>query len=70
MSSISIQDTRCGTISASIRDLGHRSGKGIDLKEYAVLPSILTDCYWSKELSFEFELGATNLERAARHRGQ
>jgi tetratricopeptide (TPR) repeat protein len=38
--------------------LGYRSGKGIDLKEYTVLPSILTDYYWSKELSFEFELGA------------
>jgi hypothetical protein len=70
MSSISIQDTRCGTISVSIRDLGHRSGKGIDLKEYTVLPSILTDYYWSKELSFEFELGATNLEPAGRHRGR
>jgi hypothetical protein len=37
--------------------LGYREGRGIDLKEYTALPSMLVDYYWSKELSFEAEVG-------------
>jgi hypothetical protein len=38
--------------------LGYRSGRGIDLKEYTAMPSLLFDYYWTKELNFEFEIGA------------
>jgi hypothetical protein len=38
--------------------LGYRVGRDADFKEYTVLPSILLDYYWTKELSLEFELGA------------
>jgi hypothetical protein len=37
--------------------LGYRDGRGVDLKEYTALPSMLVDYYWSKELSFEAEVG-------------
>ncbi len=38
--------------------VGYAVGNGIDLKEYTVLPSFLVDYYWTKDLNFEFELGA------------
>ena len=37
---------------------GYRTGRGIDLKEYTAMPSLLFDYYWTKELNFEFEIGA------------
>jgi len=37
--------------------LGYAKGRGNDLTEYTVLPSILADYYWTKELSFEAEVG-------------
>ena len=37
--------------------LGYARGRGNDLTEYTVLPSILADYYWTKELSFEAEVG-------------
>lgn len=37
--------------------LGFRDGRGIDLKEYTALPSLLVDYYWTKSLSFEAEVG-------------
>jgi outer membrane receptor protein involved in Fe transport len=41
--------------------LGYRTGKGMDLTEYTVLPSVLFDYYWTKELSLEFEIGAQRI---------
>jgi hypothetical protein len=38
--------------------LGYALGRGIDLKEYTVLPSILIDYYWTKNWNFELEVGA------------
>jgi hypothetical protein len=38
--------------------LGYMVGTGVDLKQYTVLPSFLVDYYWSKDLSFEVEVGA------------
>jgi tetratricopeptide (TPR) repeat protein len=39
--------------------LGYMVGTGgVDLKQYTVLPSFLVDYYWTKELSFEAEIGA------------
>jgi len=37
--------------------LGYARGRGSDLTEYTVLPSILADYYWTKDLSFEAEVG-------------
>ena len=37
--------------------LGYAKGRGNDLIEYTVLPSILADYYWTKDLSFEAEVG-------------
>ena len=37
--------------------LGYRAGRGIDLKEYTALPSLLLDYYWTRQLSFEAEIG-------------
>jgi tetratricopeptide (TPR) repeat protein len=37
--------------------LGYRAGRGIDLKEYTAVPSLLIDYYWTRQLSFEFEGG-------------
>ena len=37
--------------------LGYARGRGNDLTEYTVLPSILADYYWTKDLSFEAEIG-------------
>jgi TolA-binding protein len=38
--------------------LGYARGRGgNDLTEYTVLPSLLADYYWTKELSFEAEVG-------------
>lgn len=37
--------------------LGYRAGRGIDLKEYTAVPSLLVDYYWTPQLSFEFEGG-------------
>jgi tetratricopeptide (TPR) repeat protein len=37
--------------------LGYREGRGIDLKEYTALPSLLVDYYWTRSLSFEAEVG-------------
>jgi tetratricopeptide (TPR) repeat protein len=38
--------------------LGYDVGKGTDLKQYTVLPSILIDYYWTRDLNFELEVGA------------
>ncbi len=38
--------------------LGYRVGNGIDLTEYTVLPSVLVDYYWTRDLSLEVEVGA------------
>jgi hypothetical protein len=38
--------------------LGYEVGNGIDLKQYTVLPSFLIDYFWTKNLNFEFEVGA------------
>ncbi len=38
--------------------LGYEVGVGTDLKQYTVLPSFLVDYNWSRNLSFELELGA------------
>jgi tetratricopeptide (TPR) repeat protein len=45
------------SISPRLR-FGYRAGRGIDLTEYTLLPSVLVDYYWTKELSSEFEIGA------------
>ena len=37
--------------------VGYAKGRGTDLTEYTVLPSILVDYYWTKELNFEAEVG-------------
>jgi hypothetical protein len=37
--------------------LGYRTGVGTDLKETTILPSFLVDYLWSKDLSFETEIG-------------
>jgi tetratricopeptide (TPR) repeat protein len=37
--------------------LGYATGRGSDLTEYTVLPSILVDYYWTKQLSLETEVG-------------
>ena len=37
--------------------LGYATGRGNDLTEYTVLPSILVDYYWTKHLSLEAEVG-------------
>jgi hypothetical protein len=37
--------------------LGYARGRGNDLTEYTVLPSILVDYYWTKQLSLEAEVG-------------
>jgi tetratricopeptide (TPR) repeat protein len=44
-------------ISPRVR-FGYRTGKGIDLKEYTALPSVLVDYYWNKTLNLELEVGA------------
>jgi tetratricopeptide (TPR) repeat protein len=44
------------SISPRLR-FGYRAGRGIDLTEYTLLPSVLVDYYWTKELSAEFEIG-------------
>jgi hypothetical protein len=36
---------------------GYRTGNGTDLKEYTVLPSILVDYYWNKNLNLELDIG-------------
>ena len=37
--------------------LGYTKGRDTDLIEYTVLPSLLVDYYWTKDLSFEAEIG-------------
>jgi hypothetical protein len=37
--------------------LGYRAGRGIDLKEYTAVPSLLVDYHWTPQWSFEFEGG-------------
>jgi len=37
--------------------LGYTRGRGSDLTEYTVLPSLLVDYYWTKALSLEAEVG-------------
>ncbi len=37
--------------------LGYTKGRDTDLTEYTVLPSLLVDYYWTKDLSFEAEVG-------------
>jgi TolA-binding protein len=38
--------------------LGYEVGNGTGLKQYTLLPSFMVDYQWSKDLSFEFEVGA------------
>jgi hypothetical protein len=38
--------------------LGYREGEGTDLTEYTVLPSVLLNYYWTRDLNFELEVGA------------
>lgn len=38
--------------------IGYMVGTGVDLRQFTVLPSFLVDYYWSKDLSFEVEVGA------------
>ena len=38
--------------------LGYRQGDGIDLTEYSVLPSLLVNYSWSKDMNLEIEGGA------------
>ncbi|HET7888866.1 MAG TPA: hypothetical protein VFL62_21790, partial [Bradyrhizobium sp.] len=38
--------------------LGYMTGRGTNLTEYTVLPSVLVDFQWTKSLSLEFEIGA------------
>jgi hypothetical protein len=38
--------------------LGYAVGNGTDLKQYTVLPSFLIDYYLTRDLNFEFEVGA------------
>jgi tetratricopeptide (TPR) repeat protein len=45
------------SISPRLR-FGYRAGRGIDLSEYTLLPSVLVDYYWTKQLSSELEIGA------------
>lgn len=49
--------TRDLRVSPRLR-LGYMLGRGTDLKEYTVLPSILVDYQWNKNLSLELEVGA------------
>ena len=46
--------------------LGYRKGDTTDLKEYTVLPSVLLNYYWTKDISLEIEVGTqwTSLERS------
>jgi hypothetical protein len=46
--------------------LGYRKGTDTDLKEYTVLPSILLNYYWTRDMSFEVEGGTkwTSREQA------
>ena len=37
--------------------VGYTKGRDTDLTEYTVLPSLLVDYYWTKDLSFEAEVG-------------
>jgi hypothetical protein len=37
--------------------LGYTKGRDTDLIEYTVLPSLLVDYYWTRDLSFEAEVG-------------
>lgn len=36
----------------------YRTGKTSDVEEYAVLPSVLMDYYWTKDLNLELEVGS------------
>jgi hypothetical protein len=38
--------------------LAYREGKTTDLKEYSVLPTVLMDYVWKKDLNFELEVGS------------
>ena len=38
--------------------LGYQIGDDSDLREYTILPSLLVNYYWTKDLSFEVEAGA------------
>ncbi|MEQ1616430.1 MAG: tetratricopeptide repeat protein [Hyphomicrobiaceae bacterium] len=38
--------------------MSYREGKTTDLTEYSVLPTVLMDYYFGKDLAFEFEVGA------------
>ena len=38
--------------------LGYQVGEGTDLREYTVLPSVLLNYYWTRDLSLELEIGS------------
>ena len=37
--------------------LGYRTGDAIQITEYTVMPSVLFNYYWTRDLSFELETG-------------
>ncbi|HEX2336244.1 MAG TPA: hypothetical protein VHI72_07190, partial [Hyphomicrobiaceae bacterium] len=43
--------------------LGYQIGDSSDLREVTVLPSILLNYYWTRDLSLELEVGAKLTER-------
>src|SRR5262249_2521520 len=43
--------------------LGYQVGDNSDLREFTVLPSILFNYYWTRDLSLELEVGAKWTER-------
>ncbi len=43
--------------------LGYREGQETDLTEYSVLPSLLLNYYWTRDLNLEIEAGANWTER-------
>ena len=46
--------------------LGYRAGENTDLTEISVLPSILFNYYWTRDLNFELEVG-TNWTQLDQH---
>jgi hypothetical protein len=45
------------------RCLGYQLGDTTDLREVTILPSILINYYWTRDLSLELEVGAKWTER-------
>ncbi|MEF2276594.1 hypothetical protein, partial [Pseudomonas aeruginosa] len=43
--------------------LGYEVGKGTDLREITILPSVLFNYFWNKDLSLELEIGSKWTQR-------